>query len=83
MTMGMGSILSRGRGVATVEVAPPGTDLTKSAQQSAGGQNGLRNQIVSEGSALLQGRISLVALNSIILLMVLFYLWTRSAQGGR
>lgn len=82
MTMGA-NFLGRGRGPATVEMAAPGTDLTRAAQQSAGGQNGLRNQVVSEGSALLSGRVSLLALNSMILLMVLFYLWTRSAQGGR
>jgi hypothetical protein len=29
-----------------------------------------------------QGRVSLLILNSLILLLVLFYLWTHRAQGG-
>jgi hypothetical protein len=29
-----------------------------------------------------QGRVSLLILNSLIILLVLFYLWTHRAQGG-
>ena len=36
----------------------------------------------SDVSAGMSGRISLAMLDTIILAMILFYIWTRNAQGG-
>lgn len=80
MTMGMRpGFLSPGMGrsgVSTVEVAPP--DPTNGVRVAPG----LRTEIATQTAGLLEGRISLLMLDTMILGLVLFYLWTRSAQGG-
>ncbi len=66
--------MAKGGGTASVE--PPPSGVLQSA---------LRSSYVAsktEAQDVMQGRVSLVALNSIVLLMVVFYIWTRSNQGG-
>jgi hypothetical protein len=43
---------------------------------------GAVQQFRSELGDVMTGRVSLLMLNSLVLGLVLFYLWTRSAQGG-
>jgi hypothetical protein len=52
------------------------------ASGPAGGNGVSFTQAREEIGAGMSGRISLAMLNSIVLAMVLFYIWTRNAQGG-
>lgn len=61
--------------VATVVTAPPNP-----TSQDVGGQ-GLAASFVSD-EAMLQGRMSLATLAALIVALVAFYWWTRTAQGG-
>lgn len=71
----LNATLGRSGGGATVVTgAPMASD--RSAQQTAFGE-------FSSGVAdVTRGRVSLLMLNSLVLLLVVFYLWTRSHQGG-
>lgn len=74
------SFLNRGRSVPTAQVnAPPGSDMGNSAQQMFPIQ-------MSDGlagfQASVQGRVSLTLLAGLIGGAVIFYLWTRDAQGS-
>jgi hypothetical protein len=52
------------------------------ASGPAGGGGVSFSQAKDEISAGMSGRISLAMLDAIILAMVVFYIWTRNAQGG-
>jgi len=76
MGMGPNFLPSGGRGQASSPITS-GTRAAASAP-SAGPISEFRGQF---GDAM-SGRVSLLFLNSAILALVLFYLWTRNAQGG-
>jgi hypothetical protein len=57
-------------------VEPPSSGIVKSAVTTS------YKSVSTEAASVIEGRISLVALNSIILAMVVFYIWTRGVQGG-
>ncbi len=65
------------RGVSTVEIAPPDPG-------SLGGpaQTTLRSEVGGEFGNIAKGRVSLLALNTLILMLVVYYMWTRSVQGS-
>lgn len=75
MTM---SFLDRGRtsGATVRTAAPPGSS------ENAQPRPGIVNEAVGEFGAVMEGRLSLLALDTIIVMLILFYLWTRRAQGG-
>lgn len=60
--------------VGTVQTAPP--PATDRASSSAYGE--FRSGLAD----VTRGRVSLLMLNSLVLLLVVFYIWTRNAQGG-
>jgi hypothetical protein len=77
MTMGTASFLGAGRTVPTVVTAsPPGSSPTN------GGPPGVVSEIRGQVSEVMQGRLTLIALDTMILGIIAFYLWTRRAQGG-
>jgi hypothetical protein len=77
------TFLARGRSVPTVQVsAPPGADMGNSAQVSSPSPGGLLGDQVAGVHASLQGRVSLTLLGGLIVGSVLFYMWTRDAQGS-
>lgn len=61
---------------ASVQTAPPAASSASSGQQGAWGE------FSSGVGDVTQGRVSLLMLDSLILLLVLFYIWTHRAQGG-
>lgn len=65
-------------GAGTVEMAAP--DPT--AGQNARTQTGIRASITSTNGVTFEGRLSLGILAALIVALVLFYVWTRNAQGG-
>lgn len=71
--------LQRGRGaVSTVTSSPPpATDRTSSRVTP-----GFIGELGGEVGDVFAGRLSLIALNTAVLGLVVFYLWTRNAQGG-
>ena len=72
------AFLGRGRSAApTVQTAPP-----SGAVPNSGGSSGALIELQSGFSDAAKGRISLIFLNSVIVAMIAFYLWTRRAQGG-
>ncbi len=72
--MALNNVLGRRPGGgATVTSAAP---AASSANSSAYGEFSAGIKDVT------QGRVSLLMLNTLIVLLILFYLWTRSAQGG-
>lgn len=71
---GVNSILGRGMSGGTITSAPPpATDRTSSNAYG---------QFQSGARDVMQGRVSLIMLDSIVLLFVVFYIWTHRAQGG-
>ena len=66
--------LSPGRGAAS----SPVTGGTMAAAPSGGAIGQFRAEL---GTAM-SGRVSLLMLDTLILGMVLFYIWTKNAQGG-
>lgn len=60
----------------TTQMAPP------AATSRAGQNNGLVREVSDEIGDVFTGRLSLIALNTLVLGFVVFYLWTRQAQGG-
>lgn len=76
--MGMGpNFLPRGgRG----SVSSPVTSGTRAA--TAVSPSGPVGEFSGEFGNAMSGRVSLLFLNTLILSLVLFYLWTRNAQGG-
>lgn len=64
------------RGVSVVEIAPPDPSGAASPQST------LRKDVGREVSGLAQGRVSLLALNTLILMLIAYYVWTRSVQGS-
>ena len=64
-----------GRGAAS-------SPVTGGAQAAAPVSGGAIKQFRSELGDAMTGRVSLLMLDTMILGLVLFYLWTRSAQGG-
>lgn len=74
---GSTAFLSRGRGTgSTVTMAPPDPTNGQSYRQTVGISGGVQN-----GSVTFEGRLSLGILAGLVVSLVLFYLWTRSAQG--
>jgi len=73
------SIMARGRsgGGATVRTAAPG-----GASDRPEIQPGIVNEAARQFGMVMEGRLTLLALNSLIVLLILFYLWTRRSQGG-
>lgn len=73
------AFLGRGRTTAapTVQTAPP-----SGAVPGAAGGGGVLVELQSGFSDAMRGRVSLLFLNSMILALVAFYVWTRRAQGG-
>jgi hypothetical protein len=69
-------ISGRGR-LPTVATAPP-----PGAVATSGGRPGIVSQLSGEIDDVMQGRLSLVMLNTITIGLIGFYLWTRRAQGG-
>lgn len=63
-----------GRSGGTVQTAPP--PASDKVSQTAFGE------FSSGVMDVTQGRVSLLILNSLIILLVLFYIWTHRAQGG-
>lgn len=61
-------------------VSSPVTGGARAAAPAASG--GAIGQFRSELSDAMTGRVSLLMLDTLILGLVMFYLWTRSAQGG-
>jgi hypothetical protein len=74
--MGNTAFLGRGRLPTVVNAPPPGSVPTSAARP------GIVGQLSGEVSEIMQGRLSLVMLNTITIGLVGFYLWTRRAQGG-
>lgn len=72
------TFLDRGRvaGATVRTAAPPGSST------NAQPRPGIINETVGELSAVMEGRLSLIALDTIMVGLILFYLWTRRAQGG-
>lgn len=75
------AFLGRGRTAATViQTAPP------AASDPSSGARGMRPGVVGEFTSgfsdAMRGRVSLIFLNTIVVAMLGFYLWTRRAQGG-
>ena len=71
-----------GSGVgASLGLAPPMGDPA-SASPTVQGSIPAVTQARAEISDLMEGRVSLIMLNTIVITMVAFYLWTRKAQGG-
>jgi hypothetical protein len=66
--------MARSGGSASVE--PPPSGILQSALHSS------YSATKAETSNVLEGRVSLVAINTIVLTMVVFYIWTRGVQGG-
>jgi hypothetical protein len=56
----------------------PVTSGTRAAASSGGPVAEFRGEL----SNVMSGRVSLLLLNTLVLGMVLFYVWTRNAQGG-
>lgn len=67
--------MDRGRSAAGVN--PPAASAPVATSSP-----GFVKEFSNEVGDVLQGRISLVMLNSMALGIVLFYIWTRRAQGG-
>jgi hypothetical protein len=74
------SLMGRGRdggGIATVRTAaPPG------ASPQPDTQVGIINEAQNQVGMVMEGRLTLIALNSLVVMLILFYLWTRRSQGG-
>lgn len=69
------NVLGRAQGSATVQTgAPPASD--RSSSQGAWGE------FQSGVGDVTRGRVTLLMLDTLILLLVLFYIWTHRAQGG-
>lgn len=49
---------------------------------TAGSGQGFIAETGEQVSSVMQGRVSLLALDSLILLLVVFYIWTHRVQGG-
>lgn len=67
---------STGGGGAALVTSPPPASSRGSSQPNAFGefQSGIAD--------VTQGRVSLIILDTLILLLIAFYLWTHRAQGG-
>lgn len=77
------SFLDRGRGVPTVQMnAPQGADMGNSAQRQFPQAGGLLGDTVGDAMVSFQGRASLSLLVALIIMSILFYMWTRDAQGS-
>lgn len=74
MGMAPGFIRNGGRGAAS----SPVTGGTVAAQPSRNAVSEFRSEVGS----VMSGRVSLLMLDTLILGLILFYLWTRNAQGG-
>lgn len=72
-----GSVLNRGSGGTVVMAAPAG-----SSPGSTSGAPSAFGEFTSGVGDVTQGRISLLILNSLVLLLVVFYIATHRAQGG-
>lgn len=71
------AFMSRGRGTGgTVTVAAPDPSAGESYRPGVGISGN-----VSPGGVTFEGRLSLGILSALVVSLVLFYLWTRSAQG--
>jgi hypothetical protein len=56
--------------------------ITSSGTRAAAPSSSPVSEFRGEFGNAMSGRVSLLFLNSMILTLVLFYLWTRNAQGG-
>jgi len=75
------SFLDRGRGGTTVQMqAPPGASMGNSSALST--IRGATTDPMGDAYISLQGRASLTLLAGLIVLSVVFYMWTRDAQGS-
>lgn len=70
------AFLGRGRST-SVQLAPPQASDRTSAVSS-----GFVREISDEINDVFTGRLSLLMLNTLVLALVVFYIWTRNAQGG-
>lgn len=66
-----------GRSGATVATAPP-----VATAPSSGGAPSAYGEFVAGVGDVTQGRVSLLILNSLVLLLVVFYIATHRSQGG-
>lgn len=73
------SFLDRGRNPTVQMQAPAGADMGNASVLS---QRGLTHDAVGDAYLSLQGRASLTLLAGLIMLSIVFYLWTRDAQGS-
>lgn len=69
--------LSRGRVPVVVVTPPPGADPTSAPPAP----RGISASFIATGSEI-EGRISLTMLAALVVGAVMFYWWTRTAQGG-
>lgn len=66
--------LGRASSGATVQTAPPAA--SDKASLTAWGE------FTGGAADVMRGRVSLIMLNTLILLLLVFYVWTHRAQGG-
>ena len=70
------AFMGRGR-TAAVQMAPPAaTDRSSSTRP------GLVREVSDEVGEAFTGRLSLIGLNTLVLGLVVFYIWTKGSQGG-
>lgn len=70
------AFLGRGRST-SVQLAPP-----QASDRSSAAATGFVRELSDEVSDVFTGRLSLIMLNTLVLALVVFYIWTRKAQGG-
>lgn len=76
------TFLQRGRSAPTLQMAAPqGADMGNSHQVSFP-QGGALGESIADFQAKLAGRVSLTLLSGMIIGAVVFYMWTRDAQGS-
>jgi len=76
MALRTNALLGRGSSGGTVQVGAPAASDRSASQASAYGE------FVSGVGDVTQGRVSLIILNSLVLLLVVFYITTHRSQGG-
>ena len=73
-------MMARGRSAgqaATVRTAAPG-----GSSERPDIEPGIVNEAAAQFGLAMDGRLTLIALNSLVVMLILFYLWTRRSQGG-
>lgn len=78
MASRLNSVIGRGYAGGTVQTAPPAASDRSSSQ----GAPSAYGEFMSGVGDVTQGRVSLLILNSLVLLLVVFYVATHRSQGG-